>query len=332
MNTKKIIKLAILLCSCVFSISSIAQQGQVEANGITIAYESFGQKDNETILLISGTNAQLTMWPEDFCHKLADYGYRVIRFDNRDIGLSTKFNKAGMPDWAAITQAMQEKKTPPLPYTLDDMADDAVGLLDALGIEKAHIVGASMGAMIAQRVAYNHPEHTLSLASIAGGGGSAAFPMVAKPEDFNKLPQPGNPADTVEYIDREILVRKAISGSDNPLDEDKLLDEITTEIARSYYPEGIARQGAASMAGFYAGRQEQLKTIKVPTVVIHGSDDPLVVVDAGKDVAAHIPGAAFHLIEGMGHSVSDPAVSDTIVELIITNAARAKTIQRNEKS
>jgi pimeloyl-ACP methyl ester carboxylesterase len=130
----------------------------VQANGITIAYESFGSKDSETILLIAGTNAQLSMWPVEFCNKLVKRGYRVICYDNRDIGLSTKFDKAGMPDWAAITKALQANKTPPLPYTLDEMATDAAALLNALGIKKAHIVGASMGGMIAQWVAYNYPE------------------------------------------------------------------------------------------------------------------------------------------------------------------------------
>ena len=180
-KTKTILILLTAVCACVYPLFSAAQTGQAEANGITLAYESFGQKENEAILLIAGANAQLTMWPDEFCRNLAGHGYRVIRFDNRDIGLSTKFDKAATPDMADIVQAIQEKKRPPLPYTLDDMADDAVGLLDALGIKKAHIVGASMGAMIAQRVAYNHPGRVLSLASIAGGGGNTSFMAIAKP-------------------------------------------------------------------------------------------------------------------------------------------------------
>jgi pimeloyl-ACP methyl ester carboxylesterase len=153
-----------------YSIRLSAQPGQTIANGITIAYESLGSQNDQAILLISGTNAQLTMWPIEFCNGLVKKGYRVIRFDNRDIGLSTKFDKAGLPDWTGIGKALKDKQSPPLPYTLDDMANDAVGLLDALQIKKAHIVGASMGAMIAQRVAYDHREHTLSLASIMAGG------------------------------------------------------------------------------------------------------------------------------------------------------------------
>lgn len=320
-----VVTLLIIICACIYPVFSMAQpdSGRVQANGITIYYESFGSKENETVLLISGTNAQLTMWPVEFCNGLVKHGYRVIRFDNRDVGLSTKFDKAGMPDWTAISKAIKEKKTPPLPYTLDDMANDAVGLLDALGIRKAHIVGASMGGMIAQRVAYNHPEHTLSLASISAGGGHATFPLVAKPDVINKLPPPGDPHDTAAYIEREIQVRTALAGNVYPPDQKKLFEEIKADVARSYYPAGFMRQGAVSMAGFYAGRQERLKTIKVPTIVIHGDQDPLVVLDAGKDVASNIPGADFKIIKGMGHDLPNPLIN-TLVDLIVKNAAKAK--------
>lgn len=317
------ITLVIATYLSIYPFFSVAQSGQVKANGITIAYESFGAKDKPTILLISGTNGQLTLWPAAFCEGLAKKGYRVIRFDNRDIGLSTKFDKAGQPDWAAISKALQERTTPPLPYSLDDMAADAVGLLDALGIKKAHIVGVSMGAMIAQRVAYNHPEHTLSLASIAGGGGSPTFPMVAKPEVVGKIPPPGLPNDTTAYINREVVSRAALEGTVYKTDQKELLEEVKTDVTRAYYPDGLLRQGAASVAGFYAGRQEKLKTIKVPTVVIHGDEDPLVVVDAGKDVAANIPGSDFQLIKGMGHAISKPLFG-TLIELITKNAALAQ--------
>ncbi len=312
----------------VFFISSFqytlyAQPGQVQANGITIAYESFGSKNDETILLIAGTNAQLTMWPVEFCNALVKRGYRVIRFDNRDIGLSTKFDKAGLPDWAAIGKALQERKTFPLPYTLDDMADDAVGLLDALGIKEAHVVGASMGAMIAQRVAYNHPEHTLSLASISAGGGDTAFPLIAKPDVMNKIPPPAKAGDTAGNIQREVQARTILAGNVYPPDQAKLLEDVRADVARSYYPDGLLRQGVVSLAAFYTDRHQQLKTIKVPVVVIHGSEDPLVVTDAGKDVAANIPGADFEIVKGMGHDLPAPLIN-TIVDLIVKNAMKAK--------
>src|SRR5262249_31276984 len=146
--------------------ASSGREGKVQANGITIAYESFGPSDRETMLLIMGYGAQLTAWPVELCDELVKRGYRVLIFDNRDIGLSTKFVAAGAPNVNAIIEAKIAGKAVTLPYTLDDMAKDAVGLLDALGIKKAHIVGVSMGGMIAQIVAANHSEHTLSLTSI----------------------------------------------------------------------------------------------------------------------------------------------------------------------
>jgi pimeloyl-ACP methyl ester carboxylesterase len=299
------------------------QAGIVQANGIQIAYESMGNPKAETILLISGTNAQLTMWPMELCQNLVRQGYRVVRFDNRDIGLSTKFEQAGMPDWAAIAKALQEGTKPPVPYTLDDMAADAVGLLDALHIVKAHMVGASMGGMIAQRVAYTYPQRTLSLVSIMSGGGSPTFPPVAKPEVLGQIPLPAAPSDTTAYIQRELLTMKLLSGKMYPSDEQQLLQLIRKDVQRSYAPNGLHRQGAASMAGFYAGRQAQLKTIKVPTLVIHGSDDPLVAVEAGKDIATIVPNARFELIAGMGHSLPEPLL-DKLADRIVANARKSK--------
>lgn len=313
----------ILLSAVLFSVCSYGQPGKVQANRITIAYESFGSSKRETILLIGGTGSQLTLWPEKFCDKLVKHGYRVIRFDNRDIGLSTKFDSAGMPDWAGIIKAMHDKTKPPLPYTVDDMADDAVALLGALGIKKAHIVGASQGGLIAQRVAYNHPEHTLSLASIMAGGGDTTFPMIAKPDVVLKIPPPGPPNDTVQAINREVQTMTILAGSVYPPDQEQLLTQAKANAKRSYYPDGAMRHSAVAMAGFFAGRTKQLQTIKVPAVVIHGSEDPIVAVAAGRDVAKNIPGARFKLLQGMGHNLPAP-LYDTIVNLIAENARKAK--------
>jgi pimeloyl-ACP methyl ester carboxylesterase len=314
-NTRIILKMLVI---CFFSFVTYGQTGKVQANGITIAYESFGSTKNETILLVSGTNAQLTMWPIEFCEKLVENGFRVIRFDNRDIGHSTKFDNAGLPDWAAISKALQEKSESPLPYSLDDMADDAVALLDALGINKAHIIGASMGGMIAQRIAYNHPQHTLSLASIMAGGGNVTFPLVAKPDIMSKIPPPSVASDTTAYIEREVQSQKILSGTRHKPNTQYLLNRIKADVERSYYPDGILRQSAASLAGFYAGRQEKLKTIKVRSVIIHGDEDPLVAIDAGKDVAANIPISKFEIIEGMGHCISAPFY-DSLINIIVEN-------------
>ncbi|QHV97625.1 alpha/beta fold hydrolase [Spirosoma endbachense] len=299
------------------------QSGLASSNRITIAYERFGLPKNKAILLIAGTNNQLTAWPVSFCEQLARKGYQVIRFDNRDAGLSTKFTQATRPDWAAIGQAIQAKKPIPLLYTLDDMADDAAGLLDYLGIDKAHIVGVSMGGMIAQRVAYRHPNRVLSLVSIMAGGGKADFPLLAKPAVLASIPPPALPADTAAYTQREIKVFRALGGQAYKADSTQIRRQVEADIQRSFYPDGYERQGAASMAGFYAGREQQLQTIRVPTLVIHGSDDPLVVPDAGRNVAANIPNARFELIEGMGHLIAEPWL-DQLAALILNNTDRAR--------
>lgn len=297
------------------------QAGLVRANGIMLAYERFGSAKNEVILLIAGTNSQLTAWPATLCKYLAQQGYQVIRFDNRDVGLSTRFDQAGLPDWAAIGRAMQTNEPPPLAYTLDDMATDAAGLLEALAIRKAHIVGASMGGMIAQRLAYNHPQRVLTLTSIMAGGGKAGFALIAKPAVLSSIPELGAAVDTAAYIRREVKSQLAIGGSVYPLDSLGVQTAVEQDVRRSYYPEGLSRQGAASLAAFYAGRTSQLQTIRVPTLVIHGSDDPLVTPEAGRDVANSVANARFVLIEGMGHLIS-PALSPVVADLILRNVAK----------
>ncbi|WP_020598829.1 alpha/beta fold hydrolase [Spirosoma panaciterrae] len=314
---------ALVACRCEAQINPKAEKGQVNVGNVTIAYESQGSYKAPVILLIAGTNMQLTGWPAGFCQQLVSRGYRVIRLDNRDVGLSSKFDQAGLPDWAAIGKALAEQKTPPLPYTLDDMAADAVGLLDALDIKKAHIVGVSMGGMIAQRVAYTYPEHTLSLTSIMAGGGKPTFPLVAKPELAGQIPPPGAASDTAAYIKREVQSMKILAGPVYPLTELQAQSRVQQAVQRAYYPEGLHRQGAASLVGFLSGRQEQLKTIKVPTLVIHGSEDPIVVVEAGRDVAASVPGAVFQLINGMGHDLPETLTSQ-LASLIIDNARKGK--------
>ncbi|MHA4844362.1 alpha/beta fold hydrolase [Flavitalea antarctica] len=298
-----------------------SQPGVAQVNGINIAYHSYGSRNKEAFLLISGTNAQLTMWPKTFCEKLVSKGYRVIVFDNRDIGLSTKFDDAGLPDWNAITKALEIGEKPPLAYSLDDMAKDAVVLLDVLGIKKAHIVGASMGGMIAQRVAYYYPGHALSLTSIMAGGGKPTFPLVARVDLLSTIPAPGPADDTANYIQRELQSMKVLAGNTYPVNETKALALIRSNIRRSYHPDGLVRQGAASVAGFYAGRTADLQSIKIPTLVIHGTEDPLVIIDAGRDVAASVPGARFESIEGMGHDLPE-ALLDKLAALIIANAER----------
>jgi pimeloyl-ACP methyl ester carboxylesterase len=302
----------------------LVTQGQAKANGVTIAYESFGPEDRETVLLIMGVGAQLTAWPVELCEELVRRGYRVIRYDNRDVGLSTRFDAAGMPDFAAIVPAAQAGKPAPLPYTIYDLARDAVGLLDALGIRKAHVVGPSLGGMIAQIIAADYPDRTLSLTSIMATSGAPGLPIIAKPEVLAKIPPPAPEGDRKAYIERQIILLRQVGSPRAPVDEKVLREWVTRDVARSFYPIGEARLAAAALYAAHEDRRPKLKTIRVPTVVVHGEDDPLVAVEAGRDVAANIPGAEFRLLPGMGH-VLPPALVTNIADAITAAASRAAT-------
>src|SRR5262249_8027446 len=297
-------------------------KGQVKANGITIAYETFGPENRETLLLIMGAGAQLTAWHTELCEELVRRGYRVIRYDNRDIGLSTHFDAAGMPDFAAGVAAAQAGKPAPLPYTLYDLAKDAVGLMDALGIRKAHIAGPLMGGMIGQIIAAEYPDRTLSLTSIMASSGKPGVPLFAKPEVLTKIPPPGPEGDKKAYIERQIKLLQQIGSMRAPIDEKVLRDWVVRDVERSFHPAGEARHAAASLFAVYEDRRPQLKTIKAPTVVVQGEDDPLVPLEGCRDVAANIPGAEFRLLPGMGH-VLPPALVKDIADAITAAASRA---------
>lgn len=300
---------------------------QVQANGITIEYESFGPADRETVLLIMGLGGQLTMWPTELCHELVARGYRAVRFDNRDVGLSTRFDAAGMPDMAAIFGALTTGAKPDAPYSLDDMAADAVGLLDALGIRRAHIAGASMGGMIAQLVAANHPERALSLTSIMSTTGNPALPQ-AKPEAMAVLMSPAAPeGDWEAIVARGIKAWQTIGSPGYPTDEKILREWVLRDAKRSFYPVGVARQMAAIVAN--GDRRGKLGSVAVPAVVLHGADDPLVPVEGGRDTAASIPGAELRIVPGMGHDFPIALVG-TFADAITAAASRAAGIKAAE--
>ncbi len=299
---------------------------QVKANGITLEYESFGPEDRETILLIMGLGAQLTMWPTELCDELVKRGYRVIRYDNRDVGLSHKFDEHGMPDMAAIFGALMAGQPAQSPYSLDDMAADAVGLLDALGVKQAHIAGASMGGMIAQLVAANHPERTLSLTSIMSTTGNPEVPQ-GKPEAMAVLMTPAPEGDIPAAIERGILAWNTIGSPGYRTDDETLRQWVTRDVNRSLYPVGTARQMAAIVAN--GDRREKLKKLKVPAVVLHGVDDPLVPVEGGRDTAKNIPGAELREVPGMGHDFP-LALVDTFADAIEAAAKRAAKAQAAE--
>jgi len=295
---------------------------RVEANGIELEYDVAGPPDGEPLLLIMGLGAQMTRWPSLFVDKLAAHGLRVIRFDNRDVGLSSKIEAAGLPDFPTIFKALAEGTPPPVPYTLADMAADAVGLLDALDIERAHIVGASLGGMIAQLVAADYPERTLSLTSVMSTTGNRELPP-ASPEAMAVLNDRGpDPLQDFEgYLNHAVKGALVIGSPAHPPTAEAIRERSKNDFNRSYYPPGFQRQYAAAAAS--PDRRPKLAKIQAPTVVIHGAADPLVPLTGGQDTAAGIPGAELVVIEGMGHDLP-PALFDEMVEGIMRAVTRAK--------
>jgi len=271
----------------------------VIANGIQIEYDTFGDSSFPAILLIAGNGAQMIFWDVEFCELLARTGLFVIRFDNRDAGLSTKFDEAGIPDIMAIYRAAMEGKAVEAAYSLDDMADDSIGLLDALGIKKAHICGLSMGGMIAQVIAYRHPKHVLSLTSIMSSTGNPDLPQ-GKPDAIAALVAPA-PVERDAYVEHNMSIWRRIWSPGFPFEEERARTFMEKSYDRSCYPQGMARQNTAIIAS--GDRRPLLSSIKVPTLVIHGADDPLIPVEGGKDTARVIPGASLLIVDGMGHDM-----------------------------
>jgi pimeloyl-ACP methyl ester carboxylesterase len=271
----------------------------VTANGIQIEYDTFGDRSSPALLLVAGNGAQLIFWEVEFCELLAKKGFFVIRFDNRDAGRSTKFEEAGIPDFMAAVKAAMEGKPVESAYSLDDMADDAVGLLNALGIEKAHICGLSMGGMIAQVIAYRHPKHVLSLTSIMSMTGNPDLPL-GKPDALAAVMAPA-PKERGAYIEHNMNVWQTIWSPGFPFEEKRARTFLENSYDRSYYPQGMARQNIALIAS--GDRRPSLSLLKVPTLVIHGADDPLIPVEGGKDTTRVIPGARLLIIDGMGHDM-----------------------------
>ncbi|WP_218779844.1 alpha/beta fold hydrolase [Hymenobacter crusticola] len=316
------VAVAALLAQSFLAAPAQAQSGTVQANGMTLAYESLGNPRRETILLIGGTGSQLTQWPDSFCQALVAKGFRVIRYDQRDCGLSTRLEAAGLPDWSGIMTRLAAGQSAPLAYTLSDMARDAVGLLDALGIRRAHVVGASMGGMIAQLVATTYPARVLSLTSLMATDGKPSLPPIAKPEVMAQAPPPPTDQDTAAALVYGVRTRQLLGSPAYPTAEAAIRAEVARELHRSYYPAGYQRQAAAALVESLHDRRAQLRMLQVPTLVVHGDADPLVPVAAGQDVAATIPGAEWRLLPGMGHEVPLQLVP-VLVDAITAVATRA---------
>ena len=276
---------------------------RVRANGIDIAYESFGRESDPAIVLIHGMNTPLTGWPDSLCDGLVQRGLRVVRFDNRDIGRSTFFPELGVPDISALMAVLKAGGRPIAPYGLEAMADDVAGLLDALGIERAHLVGASMGGMIAQIVALDHPGKVRSLVSIMSTTGRPGLPA-ASPGAMRtlvKTPASGSRADRLETA---VAATQAISGSGFPQTEVELAAYLGRSIDYTPFdPAAAARQSAAVIAA--APRDDRLARLILPALVIHGDDDPIMPPAHGEDTARVIPGAKLLIVPGMGHDFKE---------------------------
>lgn len=269
-----------------------------KANGIEIVYDMFGYPDKPPVLLIIGLGQQMIAWDEKLCAQIASRGYRVIRFDNRDTGLSTSLDEAGVPKMAVVFEAMIEGKPLKSPYSLLDMADDAVGLLDDLGIESAHVVGESMGGMIAQRMVIHHADRVRTLTSIMSSTGEPGLPPPT-PEAMGVLAN-RPPTDREGYVEDYVERWRVLNGQELPYDEEASRELATRIFDRGLNPPGFVRQLAAIIAD--GSRKKALKSVTVPTLVIHGDADPLVPVQCGIDTANSVSGSELLIIEGMGHT------------------------------
>ncbi len=274
---------------------------QLSVNGIALEVEDHGPPTGEPLLLIMGLGMQLVAWHEGFVASLVQRGFRVIRFDNRDIGLSQNLDHLGLPnvvlDSLKYTFGMKVNS----PYSLADMAADAVGVLDALGIPRAHVCGASMGGMIAQQMAIRHPERVKSLTLMMTTSGSRRLPQASLRVRGALLSRPKNANDIDSVIAHFVRIYKLIGSPAYPASDAYLTDRLGMAVRRAYRPHGTVRQLVAIAAD--GDRSRLLGGIRIPTQVLHGQQDPLVPVAAGHDLAAKIPGAQLDLIEGMGHDL-----------------------------
>lgn len=293
---------------------------KAQANGIEIEYDTLGDEDAPAVLLIAGLGSQLTRWAEPFCAKLAAEGFRVIRFDNRDVGLSTHFS--GRPDIAAIARAAVRGERPDVPYALDDMAADAIGLLDALNVERAHLVGRSMGGMMGLLAASAHPRRVLSVTPIMSTTGAATLPQPA-PHVLEALIRPAPlPSEDIDgFLAHGLAFARLIASPGHPFDAHAHRNQILSNSKRAHDPAGFGRQLAALVAA--GDIRPRLQSITAPTLVVHGANDLLIPPAGGRDIAATVPGAGLRIIDGMGHDIPH-GLFGGIVAAIVENARRAR--------
>ena len=293
---------------------------RARVNGIELEYKTFGDRGARPLLLIMGLGAQLVLWEEEFCAELVERGHYVIRYDNRDVGLSTKLEHAGAPNILEAMQAAAAGRPVEVAYTLDEMADDAAGLLDALELETAHVTGASMGGMIGQTLVLRHADRVRSLTSIMSTTGNPDLPL-PQPDALGALMRP-RVKERDAAIEQAVSLQRMIGGTGFPFDQERARRTAARSYDRSFYPVGVARQIAAVMAS--GNRAPLLGSVEAPTLVIHGDADPLVPLDGGRDTAQAIPGAELLVIEGLGHEMPPP-VWPRIIDAISEHTEKAET-------
>ena len=293
----------------------VSEELRADVGEVELAYQTIGDAADPPFLLIMGLGAQMILWPDAFCELLAARGFFVVRYDNRDCGHSTVLEGAGAPS----LQDALERGRDAAPYTLSDMAGDAVGLLDQLEIRAAHVVGASLGGMIAQTLTIEHPDRVLSLASIMSTTGDTSVgDATAQAREVLMTRPPLD--DRAAFVESAAAARAVIGSRGLERDEEWVREVAGLSYDRGVHTEGTLRQLAAVVAS--GDRTESLRRLDTPTVVIHGSDDPLISVTGGKATAAAVPGAELVVIEGMGHDLPPPSW-ERIAEAIAANAARA---------
>jgi pimeloyl-ACP methyl ester carboxylesterase len=286
---------------------------RAHVNGLELEYESFGDPASTPLLLVMGLSYQMIEWDDAVCQMIADRGFWVTRFDNRDVGLSSKLDHLGIPD---LLGAMMG--TAPAVYTLDDMADDAAGLLDVLGISAAHVVGVSMGGMIAQLIAINHPQRVLSLTSIMSTVGGPNV-VHAEPDVVAALMQAPGPSRKAR-VENSLANRRLINGAGLPFDEERARRKAERAVDRCFHPDGALRQTVAILAA--PDRAPALGGLTIPTLVIHGEQDPLVPPDNGRQTAAALRDTRLIMIPKMGHNLPERVWTE-VVDAIVAVARSA---------
>jgi pimeloyl-ACP methyl ester carboxylesterase len=296
---------------------------QIKANGISLEVEDSGadgsQAGRPAVLLVMGLGMQLVAWPPAFVQALQHEGFRVVRFDNRDIGLSQHLDHLGVPNLLLDSLKFRVGLSVRAPYTLQDMAADALGLLDALGIDQAHVVGMSMGGMIAQRMALAAPQRVLSLTSIMSSSGARYLPG-PKPHVLSALLSRPKSASEEAIVEHVVKFFRLIGSPGFPVDEDVLRERVRMSTRRSFHPAGTARQMSAIAAD--TRRADELARIKLPALVVHGKEDPLVPFACGHDTARRITGAQLVGIHGMGHDLA-PGVVERLLEALVPHMKTA---------